>query len=263
MPSFLLITLAAPLASFGELAGHERRGGRERPGKSALTGLLGAALGIRRDDSQGQNALATTIDTAVRVENPGHAFQDFHTAQYVPTARIKKPQTRAKALLALGPKDNPEITRRDYRADVLYTAAYQPLADCPWTLDKMADALRTPFFTLCLGRKSCPLSLPLAPRIIEAQNMLAALECVKGERSAPARWQREHDRLDLGVLNQVIALDVHPLDAVLRSQGFGQFFSSISDRHEVDKRRLQRSADVRLTNYAASDDLPISKPCGS
>jgi CRISPR system Cascade subunit CasD len=174
MPSFLLITLAAPLASFGELAGHERRGGRERPGKSALTGLLGAALGVRREDHESQQALAETIETGVRVDNPGHALQDFHTTQTISSKNNFHPQTRAEAL-AHGER-NTILTRRDYRADVLYTAAYQPLAACPWTLEQMAGAMRKPFFTLCLGRKSCPLSLPLNPRIIEAENMLAALE---------------------------------------------------------------------------------------
>ena len=176
MPSFLLVTLAAPLASFGELAGHERRGSLERPGHAALTGLLGAALGIRRHDHENQQALATTIETGVRVDNPGLPLQDFHPAQYVPTARIRHPQTRAKALAALGPRDNAELTRRDYRQDVLFHAAYAPLPDCPWTQEQMKDALKRPRFTLYLGRKSCPFSLPLAPRIIEAENMLAALE---------------------------------------------------------------------------------------
>ncbi len=174
MPSFLLITLAAPIASFGFEAGHERRGSRERPGKGALTGLLGAALGIRRDDSQQQSALATTIDTAVRVDSPGHAFQDFHTAQSIGSKRNFHPRTRAEAL-AHGER-NTILTYRDYRADGLYTAAYERLKDCPWSLEKMADALRKPFFTLYLGRKSCPLSLPLHPRIIEAETILAALE---------------------------------------------------------------------------------------
>ena len=176
MPQFLLITLAAPLASFGEPAGHERRGSRERPGKSALTGLLGAALGIRRDDREKQRALATTLETGVRVDNPGHALQDFHTAQYIPTARIKQPQTRRHALAALRHSDNAELTKRDYRMDVLYTAAFARLENCPWTLEQMANALRQPVFTLSLGRKSCPLSLPLHPRLIDAANMLEALE---------------------------------------------------------------------------------------
>ncbi len=175
MPHFLLVTLAAPMASFGSEAGHERRGSRERPGKSALIGLLGAALGIRRHDRQHQQALADTIETAVRVEHPGQVMQDFHTAQYVPTARIRRPQTRRDALAALKPTDNAELTRRDYRTNVLFTAAYARMSDCPWTLEEMAAALRKPAFTLYLGRKSCPLSLPLDPRIVEADDLLQAL----------------------------------------------------------------------------------------
>jgi len=176
MPRFLLITLAAPLASFGELAGHERRGGKERPGKAALIGLLGAALGIKRDDTKGQDALAEAIEVGVRVDNPGTALQDFHTAQYVPTARIKRPQTRRHALAALKPSDNAELTRRDYRQDVLYTTAYEILNDCPWTLEELVTAFQKPRFTLYLGRKSCPFCLPLDPRIIEAEDILQALE---------------------------------------------------------------------------------------
>ncbi len=175
MPHFLLVTLAAPMASFGSEAGHERRGSRERPGKSALVGLLGAALGIRRHDRRQQQALAGTIEAAVRVEHPGQVMQDFHTAQYVPTARIRRPQTRREALAALKLTDNAELTRRDYRTNVLFTAAYARNSSCPWTMEEMADALRRPVFTLYLGRKSCPLSLPLDPRIVEADNLLQAL----------------------------------------------------------------------------------------
>ena len=173
---FLIITLAAPFASFGELAGHERRGGRERPAKSAITGLLGAALGIRRDDGDGQHALRRGYDVAVRVDNPGTALQDFHTAMYVPTARAKRPQTRAQALRALRPRDNPEITRRDYRVDVAYRAAIDALAGARWSLIELAANLEQPRFALYLGRKSCPLSLPLDPQIIAAGSILQALQ---------------------------------------------------------------------------------------
>ncbi len=177
MPTFLLITLAAPMASFGLEAGHKRRSSRERPTRSALLGLLSAALGIHRDDDENQRKLAETVATAVRVDNPGWPLQDFHTAQYVPTARLKKPNSRRAALARLKPADNPELTCRDYRMDVHYTAAYaRHMETCPWSLEDMAKALRCPRFTLYLGRKSCPLSLPLYPRIIKATDILAALE---------------------------------------------------------------------------------------
>lgn len=173
---FLIFTLAAPMASFGELAGHERRKTRERPGKAALLGMIGAALGIRREDSEGQIALADGYDIAVRVEQPGHPLQDFHTVQTVPNSRIKNPQTRAIALQALQPKDNAMLTRRDYRTDVIFGAAIMAQASARWSLEQIKSALEQPFFTLYLGRKSCPLSHPLNPELISAPNIKAALK---------------------------------------------------------------------------------------
>lgn len=49
MQSYLVFTLAANMAAMAELAGHERRGSLAWPGRSALLGLLAAALGRRRD----------------------------------------------------------------------------------------------------------------------------------------------------------------------------------------------------------------------
>lgn len=172
---FLIFTLVAPMASFGELAGHERRKTRERPGKAALLGMIGAALGIYRDDSDGQMALADGYDIAVRVEQPGHPMQDFHTIQAVPSSRIKNPQTRAIALQSLQNDDNAILTRRDYRTDVIYGVAITAQTLARWSLEEIKSALQEPYFTLYLGRKSCPLSHPLNPEIITATNIKAAL----------------------------------------------------------------------------------------
>ena len=45
MPRYVVFRLAAPLASFGEVAVGERRPTADRPTRSAVIGLLGAALG--------------------------------------------------------------------------------------------------------------------------------------------------------------------------------------------------------------------------
>ena len=42
MPAFLLFSLWAPLAAMGDVAVGERRTGLERPGKSAVLGLVAA-----------------------------------------------------------------------------------------------------------------------------------------------------------------------------------------------------------------------------
>ncbi len=243
MQRFLLITLAAPLASFGELAGHEVRDGWERPGKSALLGLLGAALGVRRDDAEGQKALAETVVTGVRVDSPGIPLQDFHTAQYVPTARIRKlkPRTRAQALAALDPKrDNPEITRREYRQDTLYTAAYARTPDCPWRLEDMQAAFLSPRFVLFLGRKSCPLSLPLVPRIVRAQDMLEALQQAHASLTEQQRrFMQKASVRDAGTPYAAI-----PADMTTRRNMPGRLELRVD--HPLDRRRWHFAARHEL-----------------
>jgi CRISPR system Cascade subunit CasD len=173
MRSFLAFTLVAPFASFGEIAVGERRGTWERPGKSAVLGLVGAALGLTRDDADAQWALADGYFYAVRTDASGRLLADYHTAQTASEPELKK---RAKAgykvvtradELALG-KLETILSRRDYRTDALHTAALAAKDGARWTLDAIDRALKMPIFTLYLGRKSCPLALPLAPRLVTA-----------------------------------------------------------------------------------------------
>ena len=226
---FLIITLAAPFASFGELAGHERRGGRERPGKSAITGLLGAALGIRRHDGEGQHALRRGYDVAVEVDNPGTGLQDFHTAMYVPTARAKRPQTRAQALRALRPRDNAEITRRDYRMDVSYRAAIDALSGARWSLADLASSLEHPRFTLYLGRKSCPLSLPLDPRIVAAGDILQALQTADDRPDADRRKVFSAGAVSRAKFTSYVAIDADTYSGLARKPNTIPRFERVND----------------------------------
>jgi CRISPR system Cascade subunit CasD len=77
----------------------------------------------------------------------------------------------------LGPAEglNTIITYRDYLADAGFSACLWPTVDePPYTLSEMAEALRRPTFVPYLGRKSCPLGVPLDPRLVEADNLAAA-----------------------------------------------------------------------------------------
>ncbi len=170
MAEFVIFTLAAPMGAFGDLAGHERRSSGEWPARSAVLGLVGAVLGVRREDRSAQEALSGWR-VAVSVLSRGTAFRDFHTVQTVPTARVKRPPTRRVALESLGSGDNPLITWRDYRSDCAFGVAL-------WGLDGAAavrEALASPQFTPYLGRKSCPLSAPMAPQVVEAETEIEAL----------------------------------------------------------------------------------------
>ncbi len=171
MAEHLVFTLAATIASFGDVAGHERRGSWGWPGRSAILGLLAAAQGIRRD---GDFATLDTLRLAVAVFDGGQPLRDYHTVQTVPTALARRPQSRPEALARAGKDANTTITLRDYRTGVLFGVAVTGDG-----LPALADALERPVFQLYLGRKSCPLSAPLAPRVVQADSAEAALAQVR------------------------------------------------------------------------------------
>ncbi|MFN3280058.1 MAG: type I-E CRISPR-associated protein Cas5/CasD [Tabrizicola sp.] len=160
MPDFLVFTLSAAFASFGDVAGHERRGSWTWPGRSAILGLLAAAQGIRRE---GDFAALDALHLAVAVFETGAPLRDYHTVQTVPTSVAKRPQSRPEALRKAGKDANTTITHRDYRTGVLYGVAVAGEG-----LEPLAEALDRPAFHLYLGRKACPLNAALAPRIVAA-----------------------------------------------------------------------------------------------
>ncbi len=164
----LVFTLSATLAAMGDLAGHERRGTLAWPGRSAVLGLCGAALGIRRE---GDFSTLDALQVSVAVYADGSPLRDYHTVQTVPSAAVKRPNSRPEALRDAGLRTNTTITLRDYRQGVLYGVVLTGAG-----LEALRDALNAPVFTLYLGRKSCPLSAPPGARIVHADTPEAALD---------------------------------------------------------------------------------------
>jgi CRISPR system Cascade subunit CasD len=186
MTQWLTFRLEAPMAAFGEEPGNAARGTAAWPTKSALCGLLGAALGVLREDRGGQQALATEYRFVVRADRTGTLLRDFHTFQSLPSAK-GKPATRAEAL-AQSENLETSITRRDYRADVAYSVALRAATEAPrWSLEALSQALRHPVFVLSLGRRSCPPGAPLDPKLVEAptgpEALVAADNSAKPGRS--------------------------------------------------------------------------------
>jgi len=176
----------------GDLAGHERRGSWTWPGRSAVLGLVGAALGIRRD---GDFSALEALRVAVAVFESGGALRDYHTVQTVPTARARRPQSRPEALRAAGDGVNNTITLRDYRTCPLYGVALSGEG-----LVSIAEALRRPVFTLYLGRKACTLSAPLAPVLVQVPDAAQALAQVR----VPPWWA------EAAPLARVLYADLEP-----------------------------------------------------
>lgn len=171
--AWLVIALAAPLASFGEAGGNAQRGTAERPSRSALIGLAGAALGVRRDDVAGQAQIVSALRIASLTLRPGELITDFHTFQTLP-GPAGRPSTRAEALKRRASLET-SITRREYRSDVFYLAGFA-VQDGSDLLPSLAEAFRRPRFALWLGRKSCPLARPLNPQVLAVPSAAAAFQ---------------------------------------------------------------------------------------
>ncbi|WP_018719691.1 type I-E CRISPR-associated protein Cas5/CasD [Arhodomonas aquaeolei] len=171
---YLVFQLYGPLASWGEPATGEVRRSSGHPGRSAIIGLLAAALGITRDDESQLAALRDGVIVAVKQLSPGVMIQDYHTAQVPGQDRKAWRMTRRDELSARSDRLHTILSTREYRCDGYWQVAVRTAAGCPWTLEAMVNALRRPRFPLYLGRKSCPPAAPLAPRVVEAGGVRGA-----------------------------------------------------------------------------------------
>lgn len=173
---YLLFRLYGPLASWGEIAVGESRHSAVYPGKSALLGLLAAALGIRRDEEERQAALAAGYRFAVKVISTGHPLRDYHTTQAPDSVGKFVYRTRRDELVAGKARLGTILSSREYCCDALYLVAVVAESNAPYSLHELREALLKPRFHLYLGRKSCPLAAPLNPLVRPAAGFGEALD---------------------------------------------------------------------------------------
>lgn len=230
----LIFQLYGPLASWGAPAVGETRPTSDHPGRAALLGMLAAALGIRRDDSPGQQALASSVRFAVKQHSAGRLMRDYHTVQ-VP-GRDKKARyfTRKDELSVPGDTLNTVLSSREYRQDGLWQVAVLLNEHSDWSLDELQAALRTPVFTPYLGRKACPLAVPLSPQKVEASGLREAFAAVPPSiHDQQGRWLHLPESADFyweGEAGDIEAQDTRqPSDEVISRERWQ--FGSRQEHH--------------------------------
>jgi len=179
MREYLLFRLHGPMASWGDIAVGEYRPSYGHPSRSAVLGMIAAALGLRRDEEVAHRTLASSYGYGVRVDASGHLLRDYHTAQ-VPASGTGKNRHRflSRREELAGPKEDLStvLSTRDYRCGGLFTAVLWPIVSPPpYAMETLAERLKNPVFTLHLGRKCCPPALPLQPTIVIAETLRDAL----------------------------------------------------------------------------------------
>ena len=180
MPCYLILRLDGPLQAWGTHTFEDFRPSNLFPTRSGLLGLLGACLGIERDNHTDLEQLASSVEFTVRIDQtvcrPG-------VEEPVPKTAIKLPDfhTVLDARKVDGTVNkNPVISRREYLFDAAFTVAVGQKPNATITLSSIAEALRRPCFTPVLGRRACPITSPLLNgKSFEASNPIAALAEVR------------------------------------------------------------------------------------
>lgn len=183
MPEFLVFRLYGMMASWGDIAVGEFRPTFDHPSRSAIFGLLAAALGIRRDEEERLSALSNAYQMAIRVDAPGVLLRDYHTSQVPPAGKGRKKHsfsTRREELSMPREELSTVLSTRDYRCDAVSTVCiWKGSGSAPYLLEDLATALNCPVFALYLGRKSCPLALPVHAQVVAGESLAAALSAVR------------------------------------------------------------------------------------
>lgn len=133
----ILLKFAGPMQSWGTDSHFETRHTDLYPSKSAVIGLIGAALGIRRDDKSICDF--DSLKFAVRVDQEGSLLKDYHIARKYKNS---------------GDFDRTYVTERYYLEDAVFVVAISHEDDN--FIEKIYEALKRPYFQMFLGRRSIP-----------------------------------------------------------------------------------------------------------
>jgi CRISPR system Cascade subunit CasD len=176
MTQYLVFQLYGPFAAWGDIAVGEVRPGVMRPSKSAVLGFVAASLGLRRDQEDEQRKLALGYGFAVRVDKPGMPMTDYHTIQVPSESEVRKRGMHTRKDELEGDRLETILSSRDYRMDAVSTVVLWAKEGAPYSLNHLAGRLAEPCFLPYLGRKSCPLALPVQAQVVPAGNIREALE---------------------------------------------------------------------------------------
>lgn len=172
MAATLLIPLVGPLQAWGLDARFDLRQTAPEPSFSAVLGLVCCCMG--RDRSASIDDL-TSLRMGVRVDREGQLLRDFQTAENVVSSNGK-------------PAKYPLVSQRWYLADAAFLVG---LEGDTTLLQQIHQALIHPYWSPCLGRRSCIPTVPLSAGGLVELPLLEAL----GQASPLSAQTSPHVRL--------------------------------------------------------------------
>ena len=182
----VLLRLEGPLQSWATQSKLGIRDTDREPGKSAAVGLVGAALGMERDD-EATLASLRALSVAVRVDRAGSLLRDYHTAG--------GGSFRDRKHYVVDGAGDCIPSQRYYLQDAAFTVALSGEDDL---VERVATALRNPRWPLYLGRRACVPSCPVLLGVVDGAAHDAVRNAPLAERRDPVA-PGEPERLRLVV----------------------------------------------------------------
>lgn len=164
-PAYLALMLDAPLMSFGHASRFQRRTTALHPTRSAIMGMICAAVGADRgspDEAEWLERLdpgrvGLVVFAIPRKRADGslaiRRLEDYHTIQGTRSAdgKIKKDAV---------------LSHRQYLLDALFGVIMKGSRE---TLEPVAAALRNPRWGIWFGRKNCIPAAPVVRALVDAE----------------------------------------------------------------------------------------------
>lgn len=176
----LLLRLAAPMQAWGTQSRFTWRETNLEPSKSGVIGLLCAALGKPRieteDDGFDSLEQLAALRMGVRVDQPGVLLRDYHTVggthlrdedKFIfefEKGKLKRKRNPGHygVLQSNGDDRTTVVSHRFYLSDAKFLVGLEAAtAEQERLLETLKRKLRTPAWQLCLGRKSFVPSEPV------------------------------------------------------------------------------------------------------
>lgn len=225
----LTIKLSSPLQSYGNEATFNHRTTWDYPSKSAIIGMLAAAMGYRRDDPRITEL--NDLKFAVRVDQPGQTMTEFQTIQW-------------------DPKKSSKITYRGHIQDAVFMVAIGSEDD--QFINILKSALLHPKFQLFLGRRANPPAGPLQLHLIDDQNPVQVLTNLDWQASAWLQKKTKQETVSVDVIADASLLP----ETKMRPELVKDRVVSFDPRHRQMRFRPVLHKRVQLNNDQYTKQMP-------
>ncbi|AJY61229.1 CRISPR system CASCADE complex protein CasD [Lactobacillus helveticus CIRM-BIA 101] len=226
------IRLTAPLQSYGNQASFNQRTSDNYPSKSAVIGIIAAALGYRRDDAR--ILQLNNLLFAVRIEQSGNMMTEFQTVEY------QKSSTKTAR----------KLTYREFIQDAVFMVAIG--SDNDHEIEKIVSALKHPKFQLYLGRRSNPPAGPLMIETYDEENPLQVLEKLSWQAEP---WYQKRLRAPKFLTRIIADAELNPENNITMIKDKVGSFNQKNRYYQYRPVIIKKKIELDNLEYKSSTDL--------